>query len=101
MMEHYEAVEELARETRSSIEVTRNAKGDYQWTIKHYHEAGDEAVAFDTIKYVEILLRHFYLDGGAERIEQAVDEIISPPNLESQLEASVAQAQARKAERAP
>lgn len=31
---------ELARESRSSIELSRDAKGVYRWTIKLYFEAG-------------------------------------------------------------
>ncbi len=30
----------LARETRSSIELKRNAKGEYAWDIKIYFEDG-------------------------------------------------------------
>lgn len=37
-------VEQLARETRSSIEVTRNSKADYQWVIKLYFDAETEIV---------------------------------------------------------
>jgi hypothetical protein len=29
---------ELRRETRSSIEVTRNRDGGYQWSIKRYYD---------------------------------------------------------------
>jgi len=81
----------LARETRSSIEVTRNAKGDPQWTIKAYCEDGQEIEALDRIKYVELLLRDFYLLGGLERAQQAVDEVIvADPELATQLESSIA-----------
>ncbi len=27
--------------SRSSVELTRNAKGDYQWTIKRYQQEGE------------------------------------------------------------
>lgn len=52
----------LARETRSSIELTRNAKGDYQWTVKLYVEDGAEDAALATLAQIDATLRATYLD---------------------------------------
>jgi len=93
---------QLARETRSSIEVTRNAKGDPQWTIKAYCEDGQEEEALDRIRSVELQLRNFYLFGGVERAQQMVDEIIvGNPELEAQLLASITAIEAKRNEQAP
>ena len=54
---------ELRRETRSSIEVTRNSKGEYQWVIKRYHEdtPDETAQALKDISSVDRSLRTEYL----------------------------------------
>ena len=80
------AVAELAHENRSSIEVSRTSKGEYAWHIKRYYEENVNA-AMTQIHNIDQSLRMMFLP--------------EPPNLESQLEASVAQAQARKAEGVP
>lgn len=51
----------VARESRCSVEVTRNAKGDYQWSIKAYHEDGYENAAVHRIKWVDCRLRAWFL----------------------------------------
>ena len=53
----------LQRETRSSIEVTRNARGDYQWTIKQYHEATGTAAfaAIEDVSIIDARLRSLFL----------------------------------------
>lgn len=58
---------QLQRETRSSIELTRNAKGDYQWVIKRYHENTDEdqRKALADIRATDAQLRLDYLPGPA------------------------------------
>lgn len=71
-------IEQLARETRSSIELTRNAKGDYQWVIKAYHETGGEQTALATVSLVDYALRERYLP--------------KPTELEAALEASIEKA---------
>ena len=35
---------ELIHEKRDSVEVTRNAKGEYAWKIKLYYRADDEQI---------------------------------------------------------
>lgn len=50
----------LERETPSSVEVTRNAKGDYQWSIKVYCEVGMETFAAEKAVRVDDLLRQQY-----------------------------------------
>lgn len=55
------SVEELARETRSSIELTRNAKGDYQWVIKCYYEDGQHVQALARTWAIDSALRKDYL----------------------------------------
>ena len=51
----------LERETNSSIELTRNAKGDYQWSIKLYAEGGDTAQVVETLRLVDADLRDCFL----------------------------------------
>lgn len=36
--------EELQYEKRDSVEVTRNAKGEYGWKIKQYYNSDDEQI---------------------------------------------------------
>lgn len=71
---------QIQREATSSIEVTRNAKGDYQWVIKRYYAGGTEIdvdpesgilldpeswTALQEIKRVDELLRQHFLPNGA------------------------------------
>lgn len=58
------AANDIARESRSSIELTRNAKGEYQWVIKRYYDDADEGAAqnaLDAIKSVDGQLRGDFL----------------------------------------
>lgn len=55
---------ELQRETRSSIELTRNSKGDYQWVIKSYYEEEQADVALKVINGIDVVLRAEYLPKG-------------------------------------
>ena len=52
---------ELQRETRSSIELTLNAKRDYQFSIKIYFENGLEDEALARIEKIDAALRSKYL----------------------------------------
>lgn len=59
-------IAELARETRSSIEVTKDAKGDYQWCIKYYFEHNCESLACQLIASIDIKLREIFDVGVGE-----------------------------------
>lgn len=59
-------VMQIERETRSSIEVSRNAKNEYSWKCKAYFGEGEEEDALVRLRAIEIALRQFYLEGGAE-----------------------------------
>lgn len=54
---------ELQYEKRDSVEVTRNAKGEYGWKIKQYYNAPEESVVnvIDHIKHSDTLLREAFL----------------------------------------
>lgn len=52
---------ELSRETRSSIEVSRNAKGEYAWKLKLYLEDGAEGDALDRLSRIDDELRVRFL----------------------------------------
>lgn len=52
---------QLQRETRSSIELTRNARGEYGWVIKLYCEGGDMGSGVDVLQDVDQALRRLYL----------------------------------------
>ena len=54
-------VVQMARETRSSIEVTRNRTGDYQWVMKLYFEEGHEAQAIVMLGTIDEELRTYFL----------------------------------------
>lgn len=49
------------RDPKSSIELTRNAEGDYQWAIKAYFEEGREEDALATLETLDETLRAVYL----------------------------------------
>jgi hypothetical protein len=54
----------LARETRSSIELTRGARDEYRWSIKRYYdetETGAELAALSEIERVDERLREVFL----------------------------------------
>mgnify|MGYP001597407994 CR=1 FL=1 len=51
---------QLERETPSSVELTRNARGEMQWQIKVYCEAGLEGSAALTAVAVDDSLRREY-----------------------------------------
>ena len=55
---------ELQRETRSSIELERTAKGEYKWTVKRYYESDQPTEALSEIKYIDAKLRDEYLPKG-------------------------------------
>ena len=67
------SVEELARETRSSIEVTRNAKGDYQWCIKIYWDSINEIAPTRDIEGIDADLRRRFLPQPQD-MEQALED---------------------------
>lgn len=56
-------LDQLQRDTRSSIELTRNAKGDYQWSIKRYYDqnADESDDAIRDLEHVDTELRRAYL----------------------------------------
>jgi hypothetical protein len=56
----------LARETRSSIELTRNARGDYQWVMKVYFEEGHAQSALAVLSVIDDELRARYLPAETE-----------------------------------
>lgn len=59
-MTHTEASAESgnAREAWSSVELTKNAKGSYQWAIKVYVPAGDELESLvPTVAIIDLQLR--------------------------------------------
>lgn len=55
---------ELQYEKRDSVEVTRNAKGEYGWKIKQYYNAPEELVdgIVADIKETDTQLREAFLD---------------------------------------
>lgn len=77
------------REDRSSIELTRNAKGDYQYVVKVYYDAtelaGKEAALLAVVE-IEQKLRNQYVLGLTR-------------DLAPELEASIAALQGRAAPR--
>lgn len=50
-------IEELAKENRSSIEVSKTAKGEYSWKIKVYFEDEIEDQPVSRIKTIDEALR--------------------------------------------
>jgi hypothetical protein len=54
---------ELQYEKRDSVEVTRNAKGEYGWKIKQYYNAPEESVddVISHIKHTDTQLREAFL----------------------------------------
>ncbi len=56
-----ELLAQLKRETTSSIELTRNAKGDYQWCCKIYFELGQEDEALGRLSTIDAALRVRFL----------------------------------------
>ena len=56
-----QALAELRREQTNSIELTRNAKGEYQWTIKAYYAQGEEQAALDAQHFIDQSLRDLYI----------------------------------------
>lgn len=55
----------LARETRSSIEVTRNRSGEYQWVTKIYFTDNEEGDALDRLSRIDDELRDRFLAESA------------------------------------
>jgi len=59
-----ERVFDLRREQPHSIELTRNAKGEYGWQIKVYFESPDAAPTW-SLKALDAWLRDNFLPKGA------------------------------------
>lgn len=57
--------EQLQHEKRDSIEVSRNAKGEYAWKAKVYYdqESEDAAIVIEHIDAVDTLLKERFLSG--------------------------------------
>jgi len=57
--------EELQYDKRDSIEVSRNAKGEYAWKAKVYYDRGSEdaAIVVEHIEAVDALLKERFLSG--------------------------------------
>ena len=58
-------LEQIARESRSSIELHRDSKGTYSFTIKRYYADGDEEQALTAIKAIDAVLFSRYIGGAA------------------------------------
>lgn len=56
---------ELQYEKRDSIEVTRNAKGEYGWKAKVYYDRSNEDAAsvVEHLEAVDVLLKERFLSG--------------------------------------
>ena len=63
---------QMQRETHSSIELTRNAKSEYQWQIKIYHEDGDEDSALQTLQHIDTRLREMFLPAAEQSSETSL-----------------------------
>lgn len=50
----------LTRETPSSVEITRNAKGTVQWSIKVYSAVGEEEDAMQIATALDAALKDNY-----------------------------------------
>lgn len=50
----------IQRETPSSVEITRGAKGTPQWSVKVYCEVGAELAALARAKELDALLKEHY-----------------------------------------
>lgn len=59
-MANTEAVDSNAREAWSSIELTKGAKGTYQWSLKLYVPAGDEGGVVAKLRELDSQLRAEY-----------------------------------------
>ena len=82
---------ELERVTRSSIEVQHYKDGSAGWTVKKYFADGEEEAALAALAALEIRLRQFYLEGGAELLAGAADDLAADPALVAKLKASLAE----------
>lgn len=51
----------LARETRSSIELKISAKQEPHWDVKVYYEDGHEDEAVNTLERIDARLRELFL----------------------------------------
>ena len=65
-----EKLAELRRDAPHSVELTKNAKGDYQWSIKVYFGEEDPVDRIDTI---DAYMRNTYLKEETERIAEAFE----------------------------
>ena len=52
---------ETTENTSDSVELTRNAKGDYQWTVKLYFQPKAEVEAMHRLDSLDRALRKQYL----------------------------------------
>ena len=54
-------IETVKRELPHSVEVTRNAKGEYGWTVKVYFEDTDGLLTVDEITDIDAQLRALFV----------------------------------------
>ena len=52
---------ELRREQPHSIELTRNVKGEYSWSLKAYYAQGEAHLALDALHSIDLALRDLYI----------------------------------------
>lgn len=64
-----EKLAELRRDAPNSIELTRNAKGDYQWVIKAYFADGETPLPL--LEKMDERLRQTYLKDETQRLAEA------------------------------
>jgi len=64
LAQQQQAIAELRRDQPHSIELTRNAKGEYGWSIKLYFESPDIAPT-TYLKALDAWLRDNFLPKGA------------------------------------
>lgn len=64
--------QEQARLAPHSIEATRNAKGDLQWSIKVYYADGEQEHALETVTILDRILRAYAAGEVAPTLEEAL-----------------------------
>ncbi len=57
---------QMQRETRSSIEVTRNSRSEYQWVLKVYYEESKHFEAITVLEVVDRELRDWFIPHFSE-----------------------------------
>lgn len=55
---------EVHHESRSSIELRRDSKGTYGWTVKFYFEVGEEDAALERMKDLDLRLRTQFVENN-------------------------------------